>query len=446
MELPTQETDAAGRRGGLYPFFAATYLAQGLIGAAYLPIAYLQKDILHLSAAQSASFTLVMTLPFLLKPLLGLLTDALPVFGRRRVPYVVAASLLACAGWAALAALPAYSYAPTLLLLTGVNVGIALADVVCDAVMVEFGKMSERTGKFQAVQIGVLYASLFASGLGGGWLAEHASYKAVFGLTAVFPLLILVSGLRVPEGRAACASAQAREAVSSLGALLRGRGFWCCCLVIFLFNFNPFLGTAQFYYQSGPLGFSKLYVGMLTSLAGLCGALGAAAFWGAYNRRLRLFGRGLLLDTSALMRGSVVCGAPLALLYIAYLGPWSAAVLTAFFGLAGVFMRLALMDVVAKLSPAHSEATAFALFMAVFNFSALASNTVGGWLYGLWGRGGHEFAAMSALIALAAACTLACWPLLRWIPTAREPLSARAAPSAGRSAEGARAAAFQGAS
>ncbi|MBI5244022.1 MAG: MFS transporter [Elusimicrobia bacterium] len=414
-------------RKGLYPFFAATYLAEGLIGVAYLPIYYLQKDVLRLSPAQSASFTLVMTLPFLLKPLLGFLTDALPIFGRRRLPYIVLASAMASAGWAALAMLPVYTYSAALFLLSAVNVGISFADVLCDAVMVEFGKRMERTGSYQAVQIGVLYASLLASGLGGGWLAEHASYPAVFGLTACFPALILLSALRVPEEPAEGVPAQARKAVGSLGGLFASRSFWSCCLVIFLFSFNPFLGTAQFYYQSGPLKFSKVFIGLLTSLAGACGVLGAAAFWAVCNRRLRLFGREVVLDTSSLLRGCVAFGAPLTLLYWAYLGPWSAAVITAVFGVAGVFMRLALMDVVAKLSPAYGEATAFALFMAVFNLSAVASNTVGGWLYDLFARGGHEAAAVNCLAAMAALCTLACWPLLRFIPTTTDSCSAPAA-------------------
>ncbi|HAH08207.1 MAG TPA: hypothetical protein DCM05_17060 [Elusimicrobia bacterium] len=413
---------------GLYPFFAATYLAQGLVGIAYVPIYYLQKDVLRLTPAQSAVFTLVMTLPFLLKPLLGLLTDAFPLFHRRRLPYILIASAATSAAWAALATLPVYRYSSTLFLLTAVNVGIAFADVLCDAVMVEFGKRSDKTGLFQAVQLGVLYASLFASGLGGGWLAEHASYRLIFGLTAVFPALILVSSLFVPEGEARPRPAQARKTLDGLSGLLASRPFWVCCLLIFLFDFNPFLGTSLFYYQSGPLGFSKFFIGALTSLAGAAGAAGAYLFWRVYNRRVRLFGRERLLDTAELMRLSILFGAPLTLLYLAYRGPWSAALLTALFGLAGVFMRLAMMDVAAKMCPEEGEATAFALFMAVFNLSALASNTAGGWLYERWSAGGHAHAAMSSLAALAALCTLSCLGLLRWV-SLRPPRAVPAAAS-----------------
>src|SRR5688572_8754919 len=80
-------------------FFAAVYLSQGLVGIAYEPIAYLLKDVLRLSPAESAAFTAVMTAPFLLKPLLGALSDAFPLLRRRRLPYMLAASSAAVLGW-----------------------------------------------------------------------------------------------------------------------------------------------------------------------------------------------------------------------------------------------------------------------------------------------------------------------------------------------------------
>src|SRR5437773_890984 len=137
----------------VYAFFIANYLAQGLIGIAYESISYLLKDVLRLSAAGSAAAVAVMSFPFLIKPLFGILSDALPLGRRRRVPYLLLSSAAASACWAALAVLNRYPYWLTLTLLTAVNVGIAFADVACDAVMVERGKELAKTGSYQAVQI-----------------------------------------------------------------------------------------------------------------------------------------------------------------------------------------------------------------------------------------------------------------------------------------------------
>lgn len=384
-------------------FFAAVYLSQGLVGIAYEPISFLLKDVLRLSPAESAAFTAVMTAPFLLKPLWGALSDALPFGRRRRLPYLLASASAAVLGWAALASRGSYSYRSTLLLLTLVNLGTAFSDVLCDAVMVERGKLHGRTGTYQAIQIGTLYATLFAAGLGGGWLAQHASYQAVFGLAACVPLLVLASAFLVRESPAEGPARQARAAAGALGSLLRERRFWAACAFILLFNFSPFLGTSFFYHQSEALGFSKVFIGTLASLDGLCGALGALLF-------ARLYGR---LDARTLVRASVVVGPLATLAYWAYRGPVSGFVVTALYGLAVVLTRLSLMDLLARVCPEGAEATAFAAFMAVFNLAALSSNTVGGALYSAWAPVLGPHAAMAALVAIGAACAASCRLLLR---------------------------------
>jgi MFS family permease len=389
----------------VYLFFIATYFAQGMIGIAYQPVAHLLKDTLGLTAAQSATFIAWMTLPLLAKPLLGIITDAFPLLNRRRTPYLLLASAATSAGWAALACTGSYSYWPVLVLLTIVNVGMAFSDVLCDGVMVEFGKARAKTGPYQAAQLGTLYLTLLATGAGGGWLAAHASYRWVFALTAVFPLFIFLSTFAVPEKPAAEADAGVRQLWQHMASFLASRSFWAAALVILLFNFSPFLGTAQFYYQEDALGFSRVFIGALTSVGGIAGALGAAAFWG-------LCGRGL--DTSKLIRWSVLAGGPLTLLYLFYRGPAVAIALTAFFGLVGVVMRLSLMDLLAQACPKHGEATGFALFMSVFNLAAWASNTLGARVYDAGASRPHG--AMAVLIVLGALSTVACWPLLRFIP------------------------------
>ncbi|HBL17731.1 MAG: hypothetical protein A2X36_13245 [Elusimicrobia bacterium GWA2_69_24] len=400
-----------------YIFFIATYFAQGMIGIAYVPISYLLKDGLGLSASQSAAFIVWMTLPFLLKPLLGTITDGLPLAGRRRVPYLLVSALATSAGWLALAALPGYSYLPTLLLLTAVNVGIAFADVLCDGVMVERGKRFDKTGAYQAAQIGTLYATILATGAGGGWLAEHASYRTVFALTAAFPLLIFASTFTVQEAPSAPTARQARLLLDGLKGILTSRPFWASCLLVLLFSFNPFQGTAFFYYQTDALGFSKVLVGSLASIGGAAGAAGAVLFWKFYNRDAAVRGRAVRLDTPTLIRWSIAANVPLTLLYWGYRGAVSAVLLTAVLGIANVAMRLSLMDLAAKACPEHGEATTFALYMSVFNLAAWSSNLLGARLYDLLHGGAlGPHGAMALLISLSAVCTAACWPLLRWIP------------------------------
>ncbi|MBI3551041.1 MAG: MFS transporter [Elusimicrobia bacterium] len=392
----------------IYVFFAVNYFAQGMGGLAYEPISYLLKDGLGLDSAGSANFTFWMTLPFLVKPLYGLVTDLLPIRSYRRRPHIVIVAGLAAASFIVLAGLKSYTYGLLLALLILVNVGTVGSDVVCDGVMVEQGKQAGATGVFQAVQIATLYAALVVSGLGGGWLVRHASYGSIFGLSAVFPMMIMGSAYFAREARA---SEVLSRGTRGLRELIASRNFWALSAVIFLWSFYPFLGTAQFYHQSSHLRLSPVYIGFLSTLSGAAGVLGAAFYGRVIGRRF---------STAAMVRAAVWVGAPLSLLYLFYLGPVSVAVVTFIWGAAGVALRLALMDLAAQCCPAGAEATAFAVYMSVFNLSASASNTLGGNLYeALKARlsflADPAYGSMAALTLIGTACTLACWPLLKCI-------------------------------
>jgi predicted MFS family arabinose efflux permease len=393
------------REKRLYGFFAVCYFAEGMAGLAYEPVDYLLKDVMHLGAGQAALFITLMTLPLTIKPVFGLLTDLLPWRGKRRLPHMVAVSLIASVGWVLLAYLKEYRYAPALALLTLINVGFVLSDIVCDGIMVERGQAAGKTGPYQAVQIGTLYATLILTGLGGGWLAAHASYKAIFLLAAVFPLMELASSVWIVEPEVGGVEETASRGWDGIKALARDPRAWAVAAAIFLWDFCPFLGTAQFYYQSNALKLSPVFIGWLTTAGGFAGVAGAALF-GKLSARPG--------GTERLARWSVSLGGALTLLYVFYVGAWSITILTVLFSLTGVAFRLAWMDLAARACPKGAEATAFAAFMAVFNIAAAASNGLGGAMYERLAAAHSPYFAMVALSGIGTACTFACWPLLRW--------------------------------
>lgn len=391
------------KRDRIYLFFAVNYFAQGMGGLAYEPVSYYLKDALSLGPAQAAVFVAWMTLPLTIKPLFGVLTDFLPWAGKRRAPHLVAVSLLTSLGWLLLAGLKAPNYLAALALLILVNVGFVLSDVVCDGVMVERGKERGKTGLYQAVSIGTLYATLVVTGFGGGWLAQHAPYRWVFVLTACFPMLTALSAGWIDEAGVGDVKETAARGWSGLSGMFRDPKAWAVALGIFLWSFCPFLGTAQFYYQSEALGLSPIFIGGLATAGGLAGMAGAA-----------LFGRLTAGGTEKVARASVWLGAPLSLLYLFYRGPLSIVILTLLFSLTGVVFRLAWMDLAAKSCPEGAEATVFAAYMAVFNIAASASNTLGGSLYERLAASHGAYAAMALLSLVGTAGTLAAWPCLRF--------------------------------
>ena len=79
------------------------YFVQGALGLAALARTYFLKDQLGLAPAEQAALMGVSTLPWVIKPVYGFLTDGLPIFGLRRKPYLVIGGLLGASAWASLA-------------------------------------------------------------------------------------------------------------------------------------------------------------------------------------------------------------------------------------------------------------------------------------------------------------------------------------------------------
>ena len=76
--------------------FAVVYFAQGMYGLPDQAIAIGFKD-QGLTADRVANFFLLASIPWFIKPLYGLISDFLPLFGRRRKSYLLLTSALACA-------------------------------------------------------------------------------------------------------------------------------------------------------------------------------------------------------------------------------------------------------------------------------------------------------------------------------------------------------------
>ncbi|MGH7303184.1 MAG: hypothetical protein ACRELZ_07840, partial [Candidatus Rokuibacteriota bacterium] len=174
--------------------FGVVYFAQGMW---YLPeqtITIVLKD-RGLSAGQVADLALITILPWLIKPLYGLLSDFVPLFGRRRQSYFLLTSALAAAAGLALAwgnwlatgeirTFQIFGVSFTLVegvvLVTVMALGLAFTDVLTDAMMVERGRPLGLTGAFQSVQWGCITVASVLVGEIGGQLAETRSLRAAF--------------------------------------------------------------------------------------------------------------------------------------------------------------------------------------------------------------------------------------------------------------------------
>ena len=184
--------------------FAIVYFAQGMW---YLPnqtIVVSFKDAGYTPSAV-ADFFLVTAIPWMIKPVYGLVSDFVPLFGRRRKSYFLVTTALAAGAGAWLALLPDHPYWWMAFLFTAMGFGLAFTDVLTDALMVEAGRPRGLTGAFQSVQWAAITASSILVGALGGYLAERRALHAVFTIAACFPVVSLLMALafvrEVPRAR-----------------------------------------------------------------------------------------------------------------------------------------------------------------------------------------------------------------------------------------------------
>jgi MFS family permease len=117
--------------------FAVVYFAQGMWYLPNLSLTFLLKETLHLSAGQTADFFAITIIPWLIKPVYGLLSDFVPLFGWRRRSYFLLTTGLATVMGFILSSLHTYTYGRVALYFTLMGLGLAFSDVLTDAMMVE---------------------------------------------------------------------------------------------------------------------------------------------------------------------------------------------------------------------------------------------------------------------------------------------------------------------
>lgn len=403
-EHPFQTPEA--RRLAL--LFAIVYFAQGMI---YLPdqvvsIVFKERG---LTAGQLAAFTWITTIPWFIKPVYGLLSDFVPLFGTRRRSYFLIMSSMAALAAGALSLMSGASYALLATMITLLWLGVGFTDVLTDALMVENGKRVGLTGAFQSVQWGALSAASILVGVGGGYLAERRAFGAAFALVACFPVVsFLMALLVVREAPARPTLEGFGETWSAVREALGRRELWAVAGFTFFWAFSPSFGPAFFYYQTDVLGFSQTFIGVLSSLGAAASIVGAFAY-ARLSRRYSL---------KRLIVWSIGAGVAGTLAYLVYRGRASAIIITVVFGAIGMTTQLAFLDLAAKACPRRAEATFFALLMSVYNLGSQGSQVVGGYLY--------DFLGYVPLILISAAFTAATWLLVPLVKVDRIEAKARA--------------------
>lgn len=397
---------------GIAALFGAIYFIQGMSEPTEGLIAQPVRSLLNTwghSVAEIAVFSAVLSAPWSLKPIFGLLSDFFPLAGSRRRSYLIVMSTVSLLGLGYLFINPPEPGSVRWLLafLMLPTIGVAFSDVVADALMVEHGQRWGITGQLQSVQWAAMYAAMIITGSLGGYLSQHRLQHIGFLICAALTGVTLILALFfVRESERPARQPGFWEVAKLLGSSLRNPALLSVAAFIFLWNYNPFSMSVLQLHMTRALNLSELFYGRTISLFAV-GSVVASISYGLVCRRVPF---------RWLIHISICVGVLSTLAYWGLKGPRSAVVISVVVGWAYTTGNLIQLDLAARVCPSVTAGTMFAILMALANLSILLAESLGGFFYqgwsNLWGSG----IAFNLLVALGATFTAACWflvPMLR---------------------------------
>ncbi len=358
-------------------FFGLVYIVEGLgqIGGLIAqPLTYYLKEVHGWTALQVTAFVTVFNIPWVIKPVYGLISDFLPLFGYRRKSYLLIANAAAVGGyfWATQINVPDV----LLLALMLTAYAMAISSTLCGAVLVENGQRLHASGTFVNQQWLWFNAAAMAAAIIGGQLVQRlppaSALHVAAGIVGVAPFAVIFgTWWLIPEQKTSINVQGMRDTLNGLLASFKRRELWVIALFIFLYYFSPGFATPLYYHMTDTLKFSQAYIGILGSIASAGWVVGALLY-------RRFFG-GLSLKT--LLNVSIAFGTVTTAAYLLLSTETSAAILNFAGGFSAMLATVATLTLAADYCPQRAEGFAFAVLMSIINLATASADNVGSFLY-----------------------------------------------------------------
>lgn len=395
-----------------------TYFCYGASTVTALAELFFQKDVLRLDPAEAAGIAFWVNLPWSMKMVAGVASDAYPILGSRRTAYLLLGAGCSLIGYGLLATVvsTAGAFLGAALLVT---VGFMVQDVVADALSVEVAETDEEIGQIQTLGRMALLLGGISVGYLSGWLTGTIGARATFAVTTVLPLIVagsLVLGRRAASRPRPVAPSSAGGwleggktrlvllvglSYAAVGVLLQtfgvpfameivlivslvmigmllhrvgiSRSVVIASIVIFLFRATPGVGQGYSYWAIDRLGFDEKFLGVLAQVGAVLSFLGLIVFRKTIVKR----------PVSFTLLWVVVAGTVLSLpnLGLFYgLHEWlgiSARTLafidTTITAPLAQLMMVPMLVLIARMAPPGAEATMFAIMASLMNLALSAS-------------------------------------------------------------------------
>lgn len=366
-------------------------VSQGLGGAfSRISTEYYMKDVQKVQPSESQVYSGITSIPWIVKPLWGLLTDAVPILGYRRRPYFLFAGSLGVVSMLFLSLHKNLHIVLALLSLTAGSAAVAIADVTVDACV------AQNSGSHPSLAADMQSLCALSSSIGAlvgfslsGILVHLLGPMGVYGLLSIPAGLVVLVGVLLKESQTHNFAYQQvnqnlTDAAKAMWNTLKCPEVWRPCLYMYLsFALSVDIQEGMFYWATDSEGgphFSKENIGYISAVASVGSLLGAILYqYGLKDQSFRdllfwtqlIFGLSGMLDLVLVLRLNLKFGIPDYFFMV-----MDASVSQ----MVGRLKWMPLLVLSSKLCPPGIEGTFFALLMSIDNTGLLTSTWGGGLL------------------------------------------------------------------
>ncbi|KAG8050168.1 hypothetical protein GUJ93_ZPchr0009g548 [Zizania palustris] len=365
-------------------------LSQGFAGSFFRVASdYYWKDVQRVQPATVQFLSVFFFIPWVLKPLWGIMTDVFPVGGYHRRPYFLFSGILGMASAAIVAMVNGLPMTSAVLSFVGISTAVAIADVTIDACIAKNG--IDKPALVPDMQSLCAFSSSLGALIGyatSGMFVHHLGAQGALGVMALPPAMLVFLGFFIYElkmyqhNMKEKVLSKVHLAVKGMAQTIKYPVVWKPSLYMFLslaLSISTHEGQFYWYTNKEPPnpGFSQEFVGMVHAI----GAVASMAGVLVYHKYLKdypfrsilfyaqlLYGISGLLDLTFVLRWNLLLGVP------------DAAFVTLEECCSRVVGRVRLMPMMVlstKLCPPGAEGTFFALLMCIDSLGMLAAKAGG---------------------------------------------------------------------
>ncbi|VVB13991.1 unnamed protein product [Arabis nemorensis] len=389
-------------------------LNQGFSGSLFKVVTdYYWKDVQQVQPSVVQLYMGLYYIPWVMRPIWGLLTDVFPIRGYKRKPYFLVSGVLGLVSAIAIAVLGKLPAALALSCLIGVSAAMAIADVAIDACIATNSiNIRSLAPDIQSLCMVCSSAGALVGYATSGVFVHQLGPQGALGILALPPATIVILGFFIYEKRSSTVLLQKNKkdadgvgvAVKGMYKTIKYPQVWKPSLYMFVsLALNISTHEGYFYWYTDPTAgpaFSQEFVGVIYAMGALASMFGVLV----YHKKLKgysfrnmlffaqlLYGLSGMLDLIFIKRLNLVLGIPDSFFVITE---------ESFSRIISKIRWIPMVVLSTRLCPLGIEGTFFAFLMCIDSFGQLASKWSGGIVLHAFGVTRHEFGNLWLVILL----------------------------------------------